>query len=177
MSPARSSQILRALAHAWRMTNPWYPMIRDARDRPCALYRLDRSGHTLMPNADLPAEVFARIRSRLMAQSTRGMGGPPAVLFFIAAVQLAMFALNWSLGFRGSGPWFSLAFAGMFVFFAFTYRYRIPKVERAEIAAALLLERRCPSCAYDLASTPPDSDILTTCPECGAVWRIAHPPA
>ncbi len=42
-------------------------------------------------------------------------------------------------------------------------------------ARALLEERRCPSCAYDLQGLAPAPDGCTVCPECGAAWRTHRP--
>ncbi|MBM4107544.1 MAG: hypothetical protein FJ255_01820 [Phycisphaerae bacterium] len=46
-------------------------------------------------------------------------------------------------------------------------------------ACDCLASGRCPACAYDLASLPPDAEGLVTCPECGAAWdpRAPGPPA
>ncbi len=44
-----------------------------------------------------------------------------------------------------------------------------------EIVWSFLAERRCPCCAYDLSVAPADPDGCTTCPECGAAWKISPP--
>lgn len=35
----------------------------------------------------------------------------------------------------------------------------------------------CPSCAYNLTGVTPDPDDCTTCPECGAAWKLPLPPS
>ncbi|MBY0260721.1 MAG: hypothetical protein K2Q20_00155 [Phycisphaerales bacterium] len=50
--------------------------------------------------------------------------------------------------------------------------YRPVRGRVPQIRAALLAERLCPSCAYDLAKSPRDPNGLTMCPECGAAWNV-----
>ena len=41
------------------------------------------------------------------------------------------------------------------------------------VAAAMLEQRRCPHCGYDLRSLPTEaSDGVTICPECGCAWQL-----
>lgn len=51
-------------------------------------------------------------------------------------------------------------------------RSAIDRAAAPRVHAALLGERICASCAYDLSSSPRDADGLTPCPECGAAWRV-----
>jgi hypothetical protein len=43
----------------------------------------------------------------------------------------------------------------------------------ARASALRLGAGRCLACAFDLRSTPSESDGCTVCPECGAAWRIS----
>ncbi|MBY0260722.1 MAG: hypothetical protein K2Q20_00160, partial [Phycisphaerales bacterium] len=52
------------------------------------------------------------------------------------------------------------------------FRWLMDKQHAPRVRAALLAERICASCAYDLSRTPSEPDGLTTCPECGAAWRM-----
>lgn len=51
-------------------------------------------------------------------------------------------------------------------------RWMLERLNAPRVRAALLAERLCASCAYDLANSPRDPDGLTPCPECGAAWRV-----
>lgn len=42
-----------------------------------------------------------------------------------------------------------------------------------QIRTILLTHNHCASCGYALAAIPAAADGLTTCPECGAAWRLA----
>lgn len=48
------------------------------------------------------------------------------------------------------------------------YRERAESVKRDMIRAA-----RCPACAYPIGGIEPETDACTTCPECGAAWRLS----
>jgi hypothetical protein len=171
-----ASQILRALRHTWKMANPWRPMIRDARGRAFPVYRLDRRWFQIDRNTELPREQFDRLRSHLLRQTTHGMGARPFVMWMLVIGYTAFFA--WMI-LVTSVPRLSIAaFAiiiGVFIWSALTYNRRVPKAGRVLIAAGLIREGRCASCAYDLRSTPRDADGLAPCPECGAAWPA--PPA
>src|SRR5215471_1594431 len=66
------------------MTNPWRPMVRDHRDRPVPVYRLDLRWRRPEDRSELPDEVFDRIRSRLVRVSRDGMGAHPLPLVALA---------------------------------------------------------------------------------------------
>ncbi len=165
-------RVARALTHAWRMTNPWFPHVRDARDEPVPLYSLNAYGRTPNSAADLPEPAFAAIRARLLAQTHEGMGHRPWVLSAMALAYSLFLLYLWRVPAPRYVLW-TFAFAPVsFVVMAITYRYRIPKIGPEAIIHSMLLEHRCPSCAYDLSATSPDPDGCTTCPECGAAWRM-----
>ena len=169
------SQLGRALRHAWRMTNPWRPMIRDARGRPCPLYRLDRVWFQNEPAADLPRAQFDLIRARLLNVTSIGMGERPRVLWMITGglcLFVAWMVVTTSSSWRFTALWAVLI--GIYVWAALTYRKRIPRAGRVLIAAELIHEQRCASCAYDLRRTDTDADGLKTCPECAAAWRMGR---
>lgn len=44
--------------------------------------------------------------------------------------------------------------------------------ERHELRSFLLARHHCASCGYDLGEVPGGPGELTTCPECGAAWRL-----
>ena len=165
-------RILRALGHAWRMINPWVPMIRDHRERPVPLYRLDQRWRQPGAGTDLPLPVCAGMRALLLTHTRHGMGARPWAILILAAFYAAML---WQFAGRGMprvSAWLMGCAVGVMVLAALTYGRRIPKAGRDAIARELLAERRCPSCAYDLSATTPAPDNLTTCPECGAAWRL-----
>jgi len=41
------------------------------------------------------------------------------------------------------------------------------------LVRALVDERCCGCCAYDLSDLDPEHDGCTVCPECGSAWRVA----
>lgn len=168
-----ASHMFRAVRHAWRMSNPWSPMIRDARGQQCPVYRLDRFWLQAGRAADLPREQFEHIRAQLLEITNAGMGARPMKLWLLAGGYAVFFA--WMF-YVSRVPWVVLicwaVIIGCFVWSALTYNRRIPKAGRVLIAAALIRENRCASCAYDLRSTPRGADGLTICPECGAAWKL-----
>jgi hypothetical protein len=178
MTDRRSTErVLRATGWAWRMTDPTFPMIRDAHQKSVGLYRLDQYAHEANRTAELPDAVFNRIRDRLLAKSRRGLGWPPVLLLVVAGFFLATVLSRIASGSpRWPWIWAPLSMIIYFGFRAATYRYRIPRVDREFIVDAMLLERRCPSCAYDLSATIPGPDSIATCPECGASWIVPSPP-
>jgi hypothetical protein len=164
------------------MVNPWCPMVRDDRARPVALYRLDLRWRRPGDQRELPGPVFACIRSRLLSITTHGMGAHPVPMLLL----LAFFGYMAYFNFRRARSgwdlvWPPLVMVVIGAFSIVTYRRRIPEIDRSAIARELVAERRCASCAYDLSQTGSSEDGLTTCPECGAAWRIpdarAHGPA
>jgi hypothetical protein len=44
------------------------------------------------------------------------------------------------------------------------------------IADAMLAEKRCPSCGYDLGAAAPEGDGCVVCAECGGAWRLPREP-
>ena len=44
---------------------------------------------------------------------------------------------------------------------------------RPEFVRAVLAQRRCPVCGYDLESAARDAQGRAVCPECGAAWRLS----
>ena len=148
-------------------------MLRDHRSRPVPFYRLDRYGRG---TPDFPEETFARIRAALIRTSRSGMALSARPLLLLVVIQLGMFA--WVVT-RTAPPyviWAQVLIAAVFVIGAVTYRYRLPRVPRETIAAAMLAERLCASCAYDLTATEAAADGRRTCPECGAAWAIPSDP-
>ncbi len=45
---------------------------------------------------------------------------------------------------------------------------------RKYVVAAMLGERRCPGCAYDLSGARVEDDGCTVCGECGGAWKVAE---
>lgn len=43
---------------------------------------------------------------------------------------------------------------------------------RQHARLSIARDHACPCCAYGLGDTAPDPDACTTCPECGAAWRV-----
>lgn len=150
-------------------------MVRDARGRITPLYRIDRTLSQAMGASALPEPVFQRIRARLLSRTRAGMGARPVVLLAGGAGYIVLFAL--ALGHFGLSPVLipMLIVIGCLLFSGWSYRYRVPKVRREAIVAALLAECRCASCAYDLEHSSVDGAGRRTCPECGACWRTGDP--
>ena len=151
-------------------------MIRDARGRVTPLYRVDRAIRQSIGAGELPEPVFERVRARLLAQTRAGMGSRPLTLVLVAAAYVGIYL--WmrtqpSMPAANIVGGVMLGVAALVLLSAWIYRYRIPRARREAIAAALLAERRCPSCAYDLAGAPPAAGHVA-CPECGATWRLAQ---
>ena len=164
---------LRAAKHTWGMLNPWRPMLRDEAGQKVPLYRLDTRWRRPGDRLELPPEVFARVRTRLLSVTRLGMGARPLFLCTIVVFYAAF--LCWIMSMARAPKiiaWQCLFMIGLFSWSAATYRFRIPKVHRETIAGALLAEHRCASCAYDLSTTSRDSRSRVQCPECGAVWVI-----
>jgi hypothetical protein len=56
-----------------------------------------------------------------------------------------------------------------------TARWMFPTGRLELIRRAMLVDHRCPQCAYQLALLPLEPDGCTVCPECGAAWKLASP--
>ncbi|MFI4881053.1 MAG: hypothetical protein ACIAQU_00550 [Phycisphaerales bacterium JB064] len=91
-------------------------------------------------------------------------------------VLLAMMAISIATGgmhrwLRGSLSCFVIPALGLFLLFGIEKRFK--PWSRAQRLDAT----RCRACDYTLTSLTPDPDGCTTCPECGAAWKLppAHP--
>jgi hypothetical protein len=51
--------------------------------------------------------------------------------------------------------------------------FAIKRRRFGHVAAAMLAQRRCPHCGYDLRALPAEAqDGATVCPECGCAWHL-----
>ena len=164
---------LGVIKDAWTASDPERPMVPDGRGRSVSVYRLDRYTLGEDRSETLPRPVFERMKAGLLTQSQAGMRWTPLVTFLMGVYCAWNFLRSTSAATWLGFDWLQLGLALLFMWGAVVFRFRIPKVSRQTIAAAMLAERRCPSCAYDLSATDPDPDGLTTGPECGAAWKLS----
>jgi hypothetical protein len=166
--PSGAKRVAKALLHTWRMTNSWAPMTRDARGRPAPVYRVDRS---VLEQADgLSIEEFHRIRTFLISRSPHEVSGSPLASYAFAA--LSLFFGGWTLYHGGPVDSVLVFFAIGAVVALIGLTHRLPRADRETVVEALLSERRCASCVYDLSTISPEPDGCRVCPECGAAWKL-----
>ncbi|HZW05552.1 MAG TPA: hypothetical protein VFF65_00400 [Phycisphaerales bacterium] len=48
----------------------------------------------------------------------------------------------------------------------------VRSARRGELRSAYIASRHCPSCDYDISRTAVGDSAITTCPECGAAWKL-----
>ena len=142
----------------------WRASTRDARGCRIVLCR----------RADLPASVPGDVHEAV-GGATPAFLVPFAVAWLLAFATLAFFALR--AGDSHTGLFDSAVRLGGVLVMGMAPLILIRLGSRfifgpAAIRACLRL-RRCPSCAYDLATLTPEPDGCTVCPECGAAWRLA----
>lgn len=148
-------------------------VVYDQREAPVALFDLHRR------RSEVPDPQFSRLREALLAQSRRGMGTPPAVLWPLSVIFAGLMVWRLVAGF----PLTALALAGLAIgtaIQAWTYQYSLPRATTEQVRDALLDCGLCASCAYDLWDLEEDRSGLRVCPECGAAWSLrpgAVPPA
>lgn len=157
----------------------------------------DRSGPTRIAD-DLSKEhavVFARLsqpihsatgerRARLLAARDEirqhGLVGRVvrACLLLTLAGLATLIALRAGLSpvaLNPMGLLFGLCMAGAAVFLPLTMLRGATGITAAHIRTAMLRRRLCPSCSGDLGNeTEQPAKGLTTCPECGATWRLGE---
>ena len=147
-------------------------LVRDDRGRIVPVYRLNQRWWRPSLAPELPEAVFERIRAHLLGTGQRGMGAPPWVLWALVVFYGAMMGFVWWRSRSGFVAWVVIGLVGVFAMSALTYRRRVPDLGGEALANALLLEHRCPSCAYDLTAAPRDAHGLSICSECGAAWFV-----
>lgn len=110
----------------------------------------------------------------------RGSQMERAVLFFLSYVVLVVVVVIWCppSSFGNSQSRMSRAVTTALMYLVAGGVATILPIWRGRVRthrAVSLLRRRslCPVCAYDLRNIPTADDGLTTCPECGAAWRLA----
>ncbi len=171
--PSEARRVGNALLHTWRMTNRWSPMVRDARGRPVPVFRIDKAA--LEQPGGLTVEQFHRVREYLAARSPRGVDGKPAACYAsaIACTLLGVYAIDRAGMVTEALALFGIAAVALVL--GLTHRHRLPEFNRETAVEAMLRERLCASCAYDLAALIPDPDGCRVCPECGAAWKFLSP--
>lgn len=159
--------------------------IQDDRNRPARLFRLGVGQqwalHVLFPAKGRAADrqpsdrrarvIIAKTNSRQWNAMTWRHAGIIGTGLF--AIVLLAPGWMWLASVRSlpvyagiPGLWLVSLLVGLCL------KAMIDRLHAPHVRAALLAERLCPSCAYDLVNTPRDPDGLTTCPECGAAWRV-----
>lgn len=144
--------------------------ILDHRDNPCEEFPLrGRLAHAVI-SSPLPSQVARALRADIAAARphARWTWSMTILPFLLVGNMIAMTARpgGWTTHWRMWAMMVAVVI-GFVVLSGFT-RF----ASLGEAVNPFLARRRCPSCAYDLADTPPDPDGCTTCPECGAAWRI-----
>lgn len=122
--------------------------MRDDRDKPVVL-----------------ADARPKLRHRSFHRTWRHTPPTERRLLWLAIVALIVGAL----GFATMGERLAVLAVGLGVIVAAYQQYRAhPHVRRA----ALIEERTCPACLYDLHGIPQAEDGCTVCPECSGAWRL-----
>ena len=150
--------------------------IKDARGR--KVTQLDPvTMRLLRQHGVIPAETLSKLADEIGV----GWSKRVRVVFFIAVVCLALFALVAAVGFvadaiKGAGfrmpvPVLVLlpsVWIGPWVIWMGAKAARFKRIRRV-----MLKYRRCPHCGYDIHGLPTDpEDGATVCPECGCAWRL-----
>lgn len=121
--------------------------------------------------APMHTEVTGLLHDRLSgkwnepvaAEATVAIAGMMVCLIG-AQVAADALGLHWIAGYLLLSPGFLLVFivAGWLAL----------RRNAREVRTILLAHSHCASCGYRLAEIPASIDGLTTCPECGAAWRL-----
>ncbi len=146
--------------------------IRDHQGRWLRLFPLSFTWIDRLRRSELPPDIAGRVRRRIGDASTIDQC---AGLILNAVVTLVLYGSLGAALILGQSPRatrtiiiVALVFAAMHVISLNVLRWQ----RRRTIISAMLAERRCPSCAYDLTNSEADERGLTTCPECGAAWIV-----
>lgn len=118
-------------------------------------------------------EALIELRTRMFKASMGGFSGnmtPARTMFALSGVVAVLFYFAARLAVPGLPGWSLIVFI---VVIGFAWMYVAKQLLRREhkgvIAATLLGEGRCATCAYPIA-TLPDEGPLAACPECGSRW-------
>lgn len=149
--------------------------ILDHRGKPCQGFPLRAAFADTIMGSPLPADVAQSIRAEIRASPSRlhvltvHFKYGNVISIVLLSVILTLIALST----RSTPRLLTLLVTASLVWTIAKVVFGLLRVATPEEAVApFLARRRCPSCAYDLSETPPDPDGCTTCPECGAAWRI-----
>lgn len=98
---------------------------------------------------------------------------PTHIAYFLPGALIPVMTVVLSRSFRGGvPPWIiAAATAGVMVLTIPVSLTVTNRLLAGRTRATLLLEGRCPSCAYTLAGLPVEPDGRITCPECSAAWK------
>lgn len=142
--------------------------VSDAAGRLRPLYRLRKRWRSGSDRADLPDHVRDRVLARL------GVARRPRVPLVAKTLPVCLFIVLASVapGLLGLSMQVLIPVIGVAVLLLISQlaAARPPVVEREQIVRAMVLEGRCPSCAYPLAPQGHRDGTLERCTECGAVW-------
>jgi hypothetical protein len=97
------------------------------------------------------------------------------ILLFMVAMRASKFAVPVG-GWQGEVMRGGLVLAILLPFGLYNLRSHRARAKQ-DLVRAYLASSRCPSCDYDLSAQPKDTDGCSMCPECGAAWKMASPPA
>lgn len=154
----------------------------DARGRRVPIYRLPytlwwRLGARELPRATL-RRVLDRLRQQMPARRRESRGAIPMLTALQAVIGIQLVTLLP----RAAAPGPVYLIAGAAYGFSMLYLVRLSlgirdfspsSANPLSIVEAMLMERRCPSCAQSLEGLNPADDGRTICPECGSAWRLS----
>jgi hypothetical protein len=179
----------------WAATRP---VVRDSRGKTVAVFdprvRLWRDP----PGLDFPQEEFRRVAERIR-RATRPRETTPLhhgkatrewlrehrelLLGVPSAMFMTYLLANAAMHFRGPGRTTMIActavmLGSVVLGHLWGWRQRVRTFPRhaneVHIAAAMLAENRCPSCAYAIGRVEPAADGCVVCPECAAAWHLGR---
>ena len=148
--------------------------ITDHRGRPFTLWP---QALLPLPESDPESRLHARSARRIVWQNFDANAKTRIRWLIFGAVALTLGAILELFLARGRSPRIPQLFWAMYFGFAIFRVWREAITARStSICQDLLSRSLCPACGYNLSGLAPDPDNCTTCPECGAAWRVPHTP-
>jgi hypothetical protein len=153
---------------------------RNARVLLIHLGPLQRLAAALLPGMNpIPRDRYWRMATAIRAtQLFHGFRLPPRMYLMIFTPTIISF-FPIVIGFATHGflsPWFWVFLLGWMALAipmsAILMSHLVPPDLRRISAQIVVAKGCCASCGYVIESLPPDPDGCTTCPECGAAWKL-----
>lgn len=141
--------------------------IRDHRGKRLPMFSL--SSHGARHAGDFSAAEFEKLRNRLGDSASLDFLVNGWVLF--ATVLVAGAGMSFRIVQGRNAGWSVAAFVAV-ALAAFLARRMVPAANSRTLIAAMLEQRRCPSCAFPLDQVQQAPDRCVTCSECGGAWII-----